>query len=73
MSPAENHPSLKAAAVFSGSDLAGRPKPGGLVDLDILRPPTLPALRQALKASKELHQQEMAKVTGGLNLPGMGF
>lgn len=31
------------------------------------------ALRQALQASKELQRQVMGQVTGGLNLPGMGF
>jgi DNA-binding YbaB/EbfC family protein len=29
------------------------------------------AVRQALEKSQELMKQEMAKVTGGLNLPGM--
>lgn len=31
------------------------------------------AFTQALDASRELKQAEMAKVTGGMNLPGMGF
>ena len=31
------------------------------------------AMNQALKASIELREREMGKVTGGLNLPGMGF
>lgn len=31
------------------------------------------AVRQALAAAKELHDKEMAKVTGGMNLPGFGF
>ncbi len=31
------------------------------------------AMRQALAASKTLRDREMAKVTGGMNLPGMGF
>lgn len=31
------------------------------------------AVRQAMTLAKDLHKKEMAKVTGGLNLPGMGF
>ncbi len=31
------------------------------------------AVKQALHAAKELRQREMAKVTGGMNLPGLGF
>ena len=31
------------------------------------------ALRKALESSKALRKTEMSKVTGGLNLPGMGF
>ena len=31
------------------------------------------AVRQALAAAKELREREMAKVTGGMNLPGLGF
>ena len=31
------------------------------------------AVRQALAAAKELYDGEMAKVTGGMNLPGFGF
>ncbi len=31
------------------------------------------AMRQAVDASRELRQREMSKVTGGMNLPGMGF
>lgn len=40
---------------------------GGLEDL------VAGAVRQALAAAKELHDVEMAKVTGGMNLPGLGF
>ncbi|MHC5073150.1 MAG: YbaB/EbfC family nucleoid-associated protein, partial [Planctomycetota bacterium] len=31
------------------------------------------AVRQAINASRELREKEMGKVTGGMNLPGMGF
>ncbi len=31
------------------------------------------AVRQALAAARELREREMSKVTGGMNLPGMGF
>ena len=31
------------------------------------------AMRQAITASRALREQEMGKVTGGMNLPGMGF
>ena len=31
------------------------------------------AFSQALEASRELKKAEQAKVTGGMNLPGMGF
>ncbi|MGE3172940.1 MAG: YbaB/EbfC family nucleoid-associated protein [Planctomycetota bacterium] len=31
------------------------------------------ALRQALGSAKELRDREMGKVTGGMNLPGLGF
>ena len=31
------------------------------------------ALRQALAEAKELRDSEMSKVTGGMNLPGLGF
>jgi DNA-binding YbaB/EbfC family protein len=31
------------------------------------------ALRQALRAAKELKEKEMGKITGGLSLPGLGF
>jgi len=42
-------------------------------DVDGLEDLLLVALRQGLQAAKELHDAEMAKVTGGMNLPGMGF
>lgn len=31
------------------------------------------AVRQAMAAARELREREMSKVTGGMNLPGMGF
>ena len=31
------------------------------------------AARQAFSAAKEMRDKAMAKVTGGMNLPGMGF
>src|SRR5262245_21574673 len=31
------------------------------------------AVRQAFAAAKELRDREMSKVTGGMNLPGLGF
>ena len=31
------------------------------------------AVQKALAAAKELREREMAKVTGGMNLPGLGF
>jgi nucleoid-associated protein EbfC len=42
-------------------------------DVDTLEDLVTAAVRQALQAARELHEREMAKVTGGLNLPGMGF
>jgi nucleoid-associated protein EbfC len=31
------------------------------------------AVRQAMTAVRELREREMGKITGGMNLPGMGF
>ena len=31
------------------------------------------AMRQAINTSRELREEEMGKVTGGMNLPGRGF
>jgi hypothetical protein len=42
-------------------------------DVDTLEDLVTAAVRQALTAAKELREREMGKVTGGLNLPGMGF
>jgi DNA-binding YbaB/EbfC family protein len=42
-------------------------------DVDTLEDLVTGAVKQALAAAKELRDREMAKVTGGMNLPGMGF
>jgi len=42
-------------------------------DVDGLEDLVTVAVRQALAAAKQLREEETAKVTGGLNLPGMGF
>jgi len=42
-------------------------------DVDTLEDLVTAAVRQAMQAAKELREREMSKVTGGLNLPGMGF
>jgi DNA-binding YbaB/EbfC family protein len=42
-------------------------------DVDTLEDLVTAAVRQALQAAKELRDREMGKVTGGMNLPGMGF
>ena len=42
-------------------------------DVETLEDLVTAAVRQAMTASRELRQREMAKVTGGLNLPGLGF
>ena len=42
-------------------------------DVDTLEDLVTGAVRQALTAAKELRDREMSKVTGGMNLPGMGF
>jgi DNA-binding YbaB/EbfC family protein len=42
-------------------------------DVETLEDLVTVAVRQALAAAKQLREQETAKVTGGMNLPGMGF
>lgn len=42
-------------------------------DVETLEDLVTAAVRQALNASRDLRSKEMAKVTGGMNLPGMGF
>jgi DNA-binding YbaB/EbfC family protein len=40
-------------------------------DVEMLEDLVVAAVAQALKKSKDLSKEEMAKVTGGLSLPGM--
>ena len=42
-------------------------------DVDTLEDLVTTAVRQALAAAKALRDQETSKVTGGMNLPGLGF
>jgi hypothetical protein len=42
-------------------------------DVETLEDLVTGAVKQALQAAKELREREMSKVTGGMNLPGMGF
>ena len=42
-------------------------------DVEALEDLVAGALRQALAEAKQLRDGEMAKVTGGMNLPGLGF
>ena len=42
-------------------------------DVDTLEDLVTTAVRQALVAAKELREKETSKVTGGMNLPGLGF
>ena len=42
-------------------------------DVDGLEDLVTVAVKQAMGAAASLHEKEMAKVTGGLPLPGMGF
>lgn len=42
-------------------------------DVDGLEDLVTAAVRQAMGAAKELREREMGKVTGGMNLPGLGF
>src|SRR5688572_8158089 len=42
-------------------------------DVETLEDLVTGAVRQALTAAKELREREMAKITGGMNLPGLGF
>ena len=42
-------------------------------DVETLEDLVTAAVRQAMAAAKELRQKELGKVTGGMNLPGMGF
>ncbi|MCP5004944.1 MAG: YbaB/EbfC family nucleoid-associated protein [Planctomycetes bacterium] len=40
-------------------------------DVQMLEDLVLAAVSQALKKSQEMHQEEMSKITGGLNVPGL--
>lgn len=42
-------------------------------DVEMLEEMLLAATREALKAADDVAQKEMSRVTGGVNLPGMGF
>lgn len=42
-------------------------------DVEGLEDLVMTAVRQAIQESRKLKDAEMAKVTGGMNLPGMGF
>lgn len=42
-------------------------------DVETLEDLVTGAVKQALQAAKELRDRELGKVTGGMNLPGMGF
>lgn len=42
-------------------------------DVETLEDLVTTAVRLALNAAKELRDQETSKVTGGMNLPGLGF
>ena len=41
-------------------------------DREMIEDLTVAAVNQALERSKELAAQELSKLTGGMNLPGMG-
>ncbi len=40
-------------------------------DVDMLEDLILVAVKEGIKKSKDLEEEEMSRVTGGLNLPGM--
>lgn len=40
-------------------------------DVEMLQDLVLAAVNEALRKSQDMMQQEMAKITGGLNLPGL--
>jgi DNA-binding YbaB/EbfC family protein len=40
-------------------------------DLGMLEDLVVAAVNQALKKAKDLHERELGKITGGLNLPGL--
>ena len=42
-------------------------------DIDMLQDLVMAAINESLRLSKDMVSNEMAKLTGGLNLPGMPF
>ncbi|HEB51658.1 MAG TPA: YbaB/EbfC family nucleoid-associated protein [bacterium] len=42
-------------------------------DVETLEDLVTAAVRQALAAAKDVREAETAKITGGMNLPGLGF
>ena len=42
-------------------------------DVQMLEDPVLAACNEALRKSRELVQQELGKLTGGLKIPGLGM
>jgi DNA-binding YbaB/EbfC family protein len=40
-------------------------------DLDMLQDLVVAAVNEAIKKSQDLVQQEMSKITGGMNIPGL--
>jgi DNA-binding YbaB/EbfC family protein len=40
-------------------------------DIDMLQDLVITAVNEAIKKSQEIQQEEMGKVTGGFNLPGL--
>ena len=40
-------------------------------DVDMLQDLIMTAVNEALKKSKELSEKEMAKITGGMSMPGL--
>lgn len=46
-------------------------KEQGLNDIEMLQDMTAVAINKALEAAKEDHDKEMAKITGGVKMPGV--
>jgi len=42
-------------------------------DVQMLEELILAATKEALKAAEDVAQKQMARVTGGMNIPGMGY
>jgi nucleoid-associated protein EbfC len=47
-------------------------QPDALSDRDMLQDLILTAVNEALRVAKTTSEQEMAKITGGFSMPGMG-